>query len=279
MPRQNADAVLVDPAWLRERLEDPSVVVVDTRLSEEYGRGHIPRSISWDTYLKYHWADTSPQGMRQFNRLMRFTLGRLGLRRDHTVVFYDEGSVPAGVGYRAIRGVWLLEYFGHPGARLLDGGLRAWEEAGLGLSTEPRRLEPVVFRGRPRPKLVATYQEVLRLIARSDARILDARSPEEHRAENIRSVRGGAVPGAINVGYVKNVDETGRYRPAQELGGMFELAGLRPEHEIVTYCHGSYRAAHSWLALRLAGYPNVRPYLGSWQEWGDRLDVPVEVPK
>lgn len=269
-----AAETLVEVDWLHDHLDRSDLLIVDTRLSDEYGRGHIPGAISWDTYLKYHWADTSPEGMEQFNRLLEFTVGQHGITHEHMVVFYDEG----GVGYRAIRGVWVLNYLGHDHAHLLNGGLAAWQAAGLPLSREHRRLRPARFIANVQPALVATYRDVLEAIGRSDTVILDARAPDEHRGENVRAIRGGTVPGAVNVDYVHNVDEEGRFKSPDDLRRLYESAGLRTEREILTYCHGSYRAAHAWLALRLAGYDRVRPYLGSWQEWGDRIDLPIETP-
>lgn len=275
MASQGASAALVDVAWVQARLTDPKLLLIDTRISDEYARGHLPGAISWDTYLKYHWADTSPEGMAEFNRLMEFTVGRVGITREHRVVFYDEGAV----GYRAIRGFWLLDYLGHDDVHMLEGGLAAWQEAGGKRSTEPRRLEPTPFSASVRPELVATYRDLLAGIGRPAVTILDTRAPDEYSGENLRAIRGGRVPGAINVDYVNNVDERGRYKSPAELRRMYQEAGVRPEQEILTYCHGGFRAAHSWLALRLAGYPRVRPYLGSWQEWGDRTDLPIEVPE
>jgi thiosulfate/3-mercaptopyruvate sulfurtransferase len=95
----------------------------------------------------------------------------------------------------------------------------------------------------------------------------------------VRAARGGAIPGAVHLEWTRNLDKDGAFKPAAELRDMYERAGVTPDREVVTYCQGGYRAAHSYLALRLIGYPRVRNYIGSWKEWGDRLDLPVEAPE
>ena len=108
--------------------------------------------------------------------------------------------------------------------------------------------------------------------------ILDTRSDGEYCGTLVRAARGGAVPGAVHIEWTRNLSPDGRFKPAAELRKMYEAAGVTPDREVITYCHGGYRAAHSYLALRLLGYPKVRNYIGSWKEWGDRTDLPIEVP-
>ena len=115
--------------------------------------------------------------------------------------------------------------------------------------------------------------------AGTGAIILDTRSAEEYYGELVRARRGGAVPGAVHVDWIRNLDAEGAFKPREDLRAMYEKAGVTPDREVVTYCQGGYRAAHSYLALRLLGYPRVRAYLGSWKEWGDREELPIEKPR
>ena len=119
----------------------------------------------------------------------------------------------------------------------------------------------------------------MRSLDKKDAAILDTRSDGEHNGTTVRAKRGGAIPGAVHVEWSRNLDPDGAFKPAGELRAMYEAAGVTPDKEVVTYCQGGYRAAHGYLALRLLGYPRVRMYIGSWKEWGDRSDLPVELPK
>ena len=100
--------------------------------------------------------------------------------------------------------------------------------------------------------------------------ILDTRSDGEYCGTTVRATRGGAIPGAVHIEWTRNLGPDGAFKPAAELRSMYEEAGVTPDREVITYCQGGYRAAHSYLALRLLGYPRVRNYVGSWKEWGDR---------
>jgi thiosulfate/3-mercaptopyruvate sulfurtransferase len=108
--------------------------------------------------------------------------------------------------------------------------------------------------------------------------MLDTRTIEEYQGTLVRARRGGAVPGAVHIEWTRNLGPDGTFLPATELRAMYEAAGVTPDREVIAYCQGAYRAAHSYVALRLLGYPRVRNYLGSWKEWGDRDDLPIEVP-
>ena len=109
--------------------------------------------------------------------------------------------------------------------------------------------------------------------------ILDTRTDGEYTGAAVRARRGGAVPGAVHIEWTRNLTPEGDFKPASELKKMYEDAGVTPEREVITYCQGGYRAAHSYVALRLLGYPRVRMYVGSWKEWGDKEELPVELPK
>ena len=108
--------------------------------------------------------------------------------------------------------------------------------------------------------------------------ILDTRTDGEYGGTTVRAARGGAIPGAVHIEWTRNLGPDGAFRPAAELKQMYGDAGVTPDREVITYCQGAYRAAHSYLTLRLIGFPRVRTYVGSWKEWGDRLDLPIEVP-
>jgi thiosulfate/3-mercaptopyruvate sulfurtransferase len=132
--------------------------------------------------------------------------------------------------------------------------------------------------GSRRVEVFSRWREVHERLGREGVVIVDTRTPEEHHGTLVRAARGGAIPGSIHLEWTHNLDATGRFKPAAELQAMYARLGVTPERDVVTYCQGGYRGAHTYLALRLLGFPQVRNYLGSWREWGDRLDLPLEVP-
>jgi thiosulfate/3-mercaptopyruvate sulfurtransferase len=162
---------------------------------------------------------------------------------------------------------------------MLDGGYNAWVRAGLSTTTEAVKPTSTEWTGTRVEERLASWREVKDRIGKDDAVILDTRSDGEYCGTQVRAARGGAVPGAVHLEWTNNLGSDGAFKPAGELKKMYADAGVTPDREVVTYCQGGYRAAHSYLALRLIGYPRVRNYVGSWKEWGDRLDLPIEHPE
>ena len=127
-----------------------------------------------------------------------------------------------------------------------------------------------------RRELLATVDDVVAGIGKPSAVIVDTRSDGEYTGQVVRAARGGAIPGAVHLEWTNNLDGKGFFKPADELTQMYAAMGIGPEKEVIPHCHGGYRSAHTYLALRLIGYPNVRNYLGSWGEWGNRTDLPID---
>ena len=265
--------LLTTPAALASELASGRAsTLLDLRPAEQYAEGHLPGAVHLDLW-GLSLTDTDPAPLKSFLWIIEHLLGERGVSAARPVVVYDEVS-----GTRAARAFWFLEFLGHPSVRVLDGGVRAWVSSGLPLSLDHVAPVPSGWVGARRTDLLATYREVLERLGSPDAAIVDTRSDGEYLGTIVRSARGGAVPGAIHLEWTHNLGPDGAFKPAAELGAMYERAGITPDREVVTYCQGGYRAAHSYLALRLLGYPRVRNYLGSWREWGDRSELPVETP-
>jgi thiosulfate/3-mercaptopyruvate sulfurtransferase len=270
MAQQAAPEFLVTPEWLHAHLNDPSVRVVDGRPPEQYAQGHIPGATNVD-FMHIGTRDTSAEGVRAWTARMEEAFSAAGVGAGQTAIFYEDTS-----GYNAARGVWTMVYFGQNGGRLLDGGLNAWRAAGYPVTTEPSAVTPTRFQARPQPDDIAGYEYVLAHLNDGATQLVDTRRPTEYAGTEIRSARGGRIPGALPLDWVNNLDAAGRLKPPAELAAMYADLGLDRDREVITYCQGGYRAAHTWLVLRLLGYPRVRNYLGSWGEWGNREGLPIE---
>ncbi len=196
------------------------------------------------------------------------------MSNDVPIVLYDETS-----GIRAARAFWFLEFFGHPNTRVLDGGFNGWIRKGLPVTQHAEKPKPTDWTGTRDEEILAGWRDVKDRLHSTDAVIVDTRSDGEYCGTTVRAARGGAVPGAVHLEWTNNLGPDGAFKSADELRKMYEDAGVTRDREVVTYCQGGYRAAHSYLALRLIGYPRVRNYIGSWKEWGDRVDLPIEHPK
>jgi thiosulfate/3-mercaptopyruvate sulfurtransferase len=198
-----------------------------------------------------------------------------GVTPDRPVVVYEG----AQSGIRAARIFWFLEYLGHPSVRVLDGGLAAWTGAGHAVTTDVEAPTPSTWHGEPDESRLATWQHVADRLDRPEVAIVDTRSDAEYFGEMVRAKRGGAIPGAVNIEWTRNLRPDGTFKSPEDLEAMYTEAGVVPDREVLTYCQGGYRAAHAYLALRILGFRNVRNYTGSWKEWGDREDLPIETPR
>jgi thiosulfate/3-mercaptopyruvate sulfurtransferase len=261
---------LVDADYLKTSAER-ELVLIDTRTPAEFWSGHLKGARHLDPF-PFHYYDTSPKAIREFTEQSEWIFSVLGVTGKEVVVFYENDA-----GMRAARGAWILEYLGHRGVKILDGGLKALGNVELSLAVDP--ITPHPFKAAPRPEILATCQEVANALGDPAVRIFDVRSDAEYYGENVRAKRGGAIPGAVNRDWALSMDEAGRFRSPQELKAVFESLGFSPNQKIITYCQGGYRAAHAYYALRLAGFNQVSNYLGSWGEWGNREELPIEVPR
>ena len=266
--------LLIAPRELAQRLGDADPpTLIDLRPAEMFARGHLPGAVHLDLF-GVSLIDTSPAPLDAFLWMIGHLLVARGVSADRTVVVYDDQS-----GIRAARAFWFLEFFGHPDPRLLDGGVSAWMRQGLTTTTEtvsPRKGRWVVGRVAER---LATWSDVATRLGRDDVVMLDTRSDGEYYGSHVRAKRGGAVPGAVHIEWTHNLDDDGAFKAAADLRDLYTDEGVTLDKEVVSYCQGGYRAAHSYLALRLLGYPHVRNYIGSWKEWGDREDLPLEHPQ
>ena len=257
--------VIISTSELNSILDDPNVIIADTRSFKEYSEGHIPRAVNLDLFA-FHWIDTTKDGIENFNRQTQILLSFLGVTPEKKVVFYDNIS-----GMLAARGVWMLLYFSHQNVVMLDGGIKKWNKENLPLETKTNGFKPSTFSGKINSNIISGYEYLLDNL--KNAKILDARSRGEYNGTVIRAAQGGHVPNSINIDWNQNINEDGTFKSNTELSQLYNFP---KNSEIITYCQGAYRAANTFLILKQLGFEHVRVYLGSWGEWGNKPRLPVE---
>lgn len=241
-------------------------IIIDARSFAEYKKGHIPGAVNIDLF-QLHWFDTSKRGIKDFNRQTRILLSNIGIQRERQVIFYDDVS-----GVSAARGVWLLLYFFHTMVSMLDGGFEVWKREGYPIEIKSNPLTPSRFKGKIDNNVISTAEEIKKSLKNKKVVILDARSKEEFNGSDVRGARRGHIPSAVNIDWQRNI-ENSSFKNKEKLSKIY--SEIPKNSKIITYCQGGYRAANAFLVLKLLGYKNVKMYLGSWGEWGNRLDLPV----
>ena len=257
--------MLISTLDLNSIRNDTDVLIVDTRSFGEYSKGHIPGSVNLDLFA-FHWFDTTSNGIESFNKQTQKLLSFIGVTSEKKVIFYDGVS-----GMLAARGVWMLLYFSHQNVMMLDGGIKKWQKENLPIETKPNHFQSSTFSGKIDPNLISGFEYIRDNLDRLT--IIDARSQGEYSGETVRAAKIGHIPSSINIDWNLNLYDDGTFKNNSDLSKLYDI----PKNaEIVTYCQGAYRAANSFLALKRLGFKNVRVYLGSWGEWGNLLDLPVE---
>jgi len=270
---------LVDTAWLAEHAKDPNVRVFEVDVdTSAYEQGHV------DGAIGINWRkDLQQSPMRDLldKRQVEDLLSKWGATAETTIAIYGDNN-----NWFAAWFFWLLKYYGHKDARLVNGGRAKWIAESRPLTTATSTFAKSDYRAKsPDASVRALRDLVLERVTDGRAKLIDVRSPKEYAGELLApenlpqegAQRGGHIPGAQNVPWATAVAEDGRFKPADELRSIYEAKGLSKGSETIAYCRIGERSAHTWFVLRyLLGHDRVRNYDGSWTEWGSLIGVPIE---
>ena len=266
-------SILIEPKALQAALSDSQLLVVDLSKAATYAQLHIPGAMHMEYSILNGGTQPAPGLLPPEERLAQIA-GMLKLDKMSRIVAYDD----EGSG-RAARLAWTLHYLGYESVQVLNGGLQAWTDDGYPLDDRPvlPDVAATLALALRNPSVLADHTYIRRHLDDESVVLLDARTPEEYAGTKVRAARGGHIPGAVNLNWLDTIDKNRslRLKSPEILNNALETLGVRPEQEVITYCHSHHRSAHAWLMLKSLGFPRVRGYAGSWSEWGNHPDTPV----
>jgi thiosulfate/3-mercaptopyruvate sulfurtransferase len=270
---------LVETDWVAQHLDDPKVRIIE---SDEdfllYDTGHIPGAVKVD------WFTTLQNPViRDFLTKEHFerVCSNLGIANDTTAVFYGDKN-----NWFACYALWVFQYYGHQNVKVMNGGRSKWEKEGRPMTKEVPSYPKTNYQAKEPAKPIRAFRDDVFAQINRKAPLVDVRSPKEYSGELLAmpnypqegAMRGGHIPGAVNIPWSQAVRESdGTFKSPEELRELYQTKGITPDKDIIAYCRIGERSSHTWFVLKyLLGYPNVRNYDGSWTEWGNLVDAPIE---
>jgi len=248
------------------------LLIIDLCSEMAYHNSHIPGAVHVNT-TELIRGDKPAPGLLPSIEKLNALFSRLGLTPEtHVVCYDDEGGAWSG------RFIWTLDVIGHTRYSYLNGGIRSWRAAGFAEEKIARARQPTTISITLHPAVIATTEELLHELDNNPQLLIwDARSAEEYRGEKVLSQRGGHIPGAVQGEWTLLLDSNDHLRIRKDAKNYLQSLGITPDKHIVTHCQTHRRSGLTYLVMKILGYPHIRAYPGSWSEWGNRTDTPVEL--
>lgn len=264
--------LIIEASELKAHLHSDSVLIVDLSSPATYVQYHIPGAV----FLNYEWIvriEHPRMGLLPTEEQLNNVLSSLGLTPDMHVVAYDDEG-----GGRASRFLWTLDVAGHKHFSLLNGGLQGWANHGNEVTSTITYPVSASYAVKLDFAPVATRQFILDHLSDDAVVILDARNPAEYNGIKVFAQRGGHIPGAVNIEWTEAMDKQHdmRLKPESELRQMLESNGITKDKTVVMHCQTHHRSAHTYIMLKSLGYKKIKGYPGSWSDWGNEPNTPIE---
>lgn len=262
--------LVIEPAELAERLDAADLILIDLSSAARYAAGHIPGA-QWVDAKRTQLGQPPAPGLLPERAQLEALFADIGHHPDATYVLYDdEGGPWAG------RFIWLLDVIGHSRHHFLNGGLQAWISEGRELSQDTPARHPTQVSLTLHDEPTATRDYLQSRLGDADMAIWDVRGADEYRGEKLSSARGGHIPGAINFEWTAGMDAQRGMRIRTDIADVLQQLGITPDKEIITHCQTHRRSGFTYVVAKSLGYPRVKAYAGSWAEWGNLPDTPIE---
>lgn len=261
--------LIIEPAQLARHLGDDNLLIVDLCKPETWARTHIPGAVHVHPSELVSGIEPATGKLPDKDRL-RSLFSRLGYSPDlHIVAYDDEGGGWAG------RFIWTLDAIGHDRHSALNGGLIAWLEEGFPVEADSRPRAPTDVDIAIHPEPIATKADVLASLEDDNTVIWDARSPEEYAGTRTGAARAGHIPGAVNLDWLETMDRDNHLKLRSDIAELLKSRGITPDKNVITHCQTHHRSGLTYLIGKALGY-RIRGYDGSWSEWGNDPETPVE---